>query len=72
MIDDIVSTAWLAKLSIYIFSFLVAECNSASDPVCLFACLSIPNFVPNFFCIIKEVIEVDELDEGNISAAAGK
>ena len=40
--------------------------------VCLFVCLSVPRFVPNYFCIIEEDIEVDELDEGNISAAAGK
>ena len=52
--------------------FLVAECNSTSDPVCVSVCLSVPNFVPNFFYIIEEVIEVDELDEGNISAAAEK
>ena len=31
-------------------------------------CLS----VPIFFYIIEEIIEVDELDEGSISAAAGK
>ena len=29
--------------------FLVAERNSTSDPVCLFVCLSVPNYVPNFF-----------------------
>ena len=40
--------------------------------VCLSVCLSVPNLVPNFSHIVKEVIEVDELDEGNISAAAGK
>ena len=38
----------------------------------LSVCLSVPNFVPNSFYIIKEAIEVDELDEGNASAAAGK
>ena len=37
--------------------------------VCLIVC---PKFCPNFFYIIKEVIELDELDEDNISAAAGK
>ena len=30
------------------------------------------NFVPNFFYIVEEVIEVDDFDEGNVSAAAGK
>ena len=30
------------------------------------------HIVPNFLYIIEVVIEVDELDEGNISAAAGK
>ena len=48
--------------------FLVAERNSTSDSVCL----SVPNFVPNLIYIIEDVIEVDELDEGNISAAEGK
>ena len=28
--------------------------------------LFVPNFVPIFFYIIEEVIEVDELDEGNM------
>ena len=34
--------------------------------LCLSVCLSVPNFVPIFFYIIEEVIEVDELDEGNM------
>ena len=68
------------------FFFLVAERNSTSDPVCLFVCVNVclsvclfvclfvcPKFCPkSFFYIIEEVLEVDELDEGNISAAAGK
>ena len=58
--------------------FLVAERNSTPEPVCLsFVCLSVclfvcPKFCPKFLYIIEEVNEVDELDEGNISAAAGK
>ena len=53
--------------------FLVAERNSTSPPVCLFVCLSVclSKFYPQFFYIIEEVIEVDELDEGNIYAAEG-
>ena len=48
--------------------------------VCLSVCLSVRpsvrlsvlNFVPNFSYNVEEVIEVDELDKGNIFAAAGK
>ena len=50
----------------------IRHCMSVCLSVCLFVCLSDPNFVPNFSYIIKEVIEVDELDKDSISAAAGK
>ena len=50
---------------LFFFYFLVVERNSTSDPVCL-------KFCPKFFYIIEKVIEVDELDESNIPAAAGK
>ena len=40
--------------------------------VCLFVCLFVCFSVPNFSCIVEEVIEVDELNKGNISAPAGK
>ena len=43
----------------------------ACQSVCLSVCRSVPNFVANFFYIFEEVNEMDELDEGNISAAAG-
>ena len=40
---------------------------------CMSVCLSVcPKFCPNFFYIIEEAVEVDELNKGNISAAAGK
>ena len=50
------------------FDFLVAE------QLNIWPCLSVPvpNFLPNFSYIVKEVLEIDELNEGNISAAAGK
>ena len=40
----------------------------ATQHLTLYVCFS----VPNFSYIVEEVIEVDELDEGNIYAAAGK
>ena len=40
--------------------------------VCLSVGLSVKDFVPNFSYIVEEVIVVEELNEGSISAAAGK
>ena len=57
------------------YKHLAAEHNSTSDPVCLSVSLSVclSQILSRIFhYIIEEVIEVDELDEGNISAAAGK
>ena len=47
----------------------VREFFLTSDPVCLSVC---HNFVTNFSDSVKEVIEVDELNKGNISTASGK
>ena len=52
-------------------SVCLLVCMFACQSVCLSVCRSVPNFVANFFYIFEEVNEMDELDEGNISAAAG-
>ena len=54
----------------YVIDTVVALFSSGATlymvvSVCLSVCLSVQNVVQNFSYTIKEVIEVDELKEGN-------
>ena len=46
--------------------------GGATQHLTLYVCLFVHNFVLILFYIAEEVIEVDELNEGNLLAAAGK
>ena len=63
-------TGWISHtMQWYAMHAQIFSCGAQLN---IWPCMSVCLFVPIFFYIIEEVIEVDELDDGNISAAAGK